>query len=724
MSDFNPLDAYKNGLLGCRQDLRADEEFADSVLRHGGNPDGAAVASEWEFADAGRGKLTMLFPVVDKIFPGSFPGPTQLTGDCFPAGTLVRMSDGSEKPIESVSVGERVVSHTGAARDVEHIIKKPYKGDLLTVSIKGYGRTVTCTPDHRIFAGGDGESFWCPADLLTDGTQVLLPRERHDKQPEVFDLQDSPRAIRFESPGRNVGPSSLQKARWLCMKHEVNRFVELDSRLGWLIGLYLAEGSCDVGANGPQRITLNLSAKETFLAEIAAGFVKEVFGVDAIVSQVPSKPSVLYVRIASAPVANLFKRLAPGNTYTKRVSPELMAALPRVKAAVLRGWFAGDGNLSHVRSSKKKWQGHDSIRATGVSVSAELIDDMLRLANSCGAFATVCRRKARKASRAASSLVLYGENVYYAFPAVSEDYCLKVGAARRGGDLGMWKPVSAVSRSAFEGEVYCLQVAEDHSFVAEGVAVHNCVARATANCLLTTIAVEINDGKPDEVTGLVEGAPELPREGVEQGAIAPESLWAWRGFDSDGWVCSKSAEVATTKGFLVRKPYPDLGIDLTRYTDKTIRLGGSRTPGAMWLAESSKYVARTATVVKGREQVRDFLAAGYAVFNCSALGFDNKRNEDGVSRQVGVWHHAQLFHGYDDRPETVRKYGRPLVCWQNSWARWNTGPRRVMGTEIDIPHGAFWALASTIDKCSCIALSSVAGWPRRKLPSYGAKGNI
>jgi hypothetical protein len=87
MSDFNPLDAYKNGLLGCRQDLRADEEFADSVLRHGGNPDGAAVAHEWEFADAGRGKLTMLFPVVDKVFPGSFPGPTQLTGDCVARAT-------------------------------------------------------------------------------------------------------------------------------------------------------------------------------------------------------------------------------------------------------------------------------------------------------------------------------------------------------------------------------------------------------------------------------------------------------------------------------------------------------------------------------------------------------------------------------------------------------------------------------------------------------------
>jgi hypothetical protein len=47
-----------------------------------------------------------------------------------------------------------------------------------------------------------------------------------------------------------------------------------------------------------------------------------------------------------------------------------------------------------------------------------------------------------------------------------------------------------------------------------------------------------------------------------------------------------------------------------------------------------------------------------------------------------------------------------------------------MGTSIDIPEGAFWALADTIDRCTCIALSSVAGWPRRKHTTFGASGNV
>ena len=252
----------------------------------------------------------------------------------------------------------------------------------------------------------------------------------------------------------------------------------------------------------------------------------------------------------------------------------------------------------------------------------------------------------------------------------------------------------------------------------------DCVSRAASNCLLTSLGMEIAQGKPDEVTGKIEGPPELPAAGVENGVVSSESLWAWRGYDSDGWVCSEAAKVASEIGFLVRRPYPSLKIDLTNYTEETIRLGGSKRPGDAWLAESRQHVARTATFVRGREQVRDFIAAGFCVFNCSSLGFDNKRNEDGVSRQVGVWHHAQHWHGYDDRPETIEKYGEPLVLWQNSWNKWNSGPRRIRGTTIDIPEGSFWALASTIDKCQCIALSSVAGWPRRQHTTFGATGNV
>jgi hypothetical protein len=723
MSDrFDPLGAYSSGLMGCGPNPRADEELVDSIIRHGGDPDGGQVAHHWEFSDKGKGKLSLLFPAIDEVFPGALPGPAQLWGDCFPAGTLVRMADGSEKPIEKIAAGEVVVSHKGIPRVVEHTFAKPYAGDLLTIRVKGGPRSVTCTPDHRIVAGGEGEEFWCEAGLLTNGTRVLLSRYSPAGVDHVFDLQDNARAVYGGLHDRCVRPASDSKVRWKYTQSDINRFVKLDSRLAWLVGLYLAEGSCDHGKYGPRRITLNLSSTETCMAEYAAETIREIFGVRATVSAVKSKPSVMYVRCSSSPVASLFAMLAPGNTYSKRVDPVFFTATRAARVAILRGWFAGDGHLKSAR--RRKSQAHDSVSATAVSVSGGLVSDMFDLANSCGIASSVTFRKPRGRSRAASNLSMYGENAIQVFPGACSEFSIKTSATKRDGRLGAWKKVSAVERVPFSGEVYCLQVAEDHSFIAEGFAVHNCVGAAAANCYLTSLAQEIKDGKPDEVTGLLEGPPDIPELGVRQGVVARESIFAWRGKSSDGWFCSAAAKAVTEKGVLVRKAYPDLGFDLTKYTNETIRLGGAKSPGSTWLAESSKNVVRSAAFVNGREQVRDFIAAGYGVFNCSSLGFSKERDENGFSRQVGVWHHAQVWTGYDDREMTIKRYGQPLVLWTNSWNAWNRGPRRILGTAIDIPPGSYWAYASTIDQCQCISLSSVAGWPRRRHTTFGAAGNI
>jgi hypothetical protein len=722
MADFDPLKAYSSGFVGCQANPRADEEFADSIIRHGGDPDGGNIAHQWEFAEAGKGKLSLLFPAIDTVFPGALPGPAQLWGDCFPAGTLVRMADGSEKPIESIQAGETVVSHRGVARRVEASFKKPYSGDLMTISVKGGPRSVTCTPDHRIVAGGEGSDFWCPAELLTEGTEVLLSRYSPDGEPITFDLQDNDRVVVGDRHPRCIQTAPEGKIRYKASHHSVNRFVTLDSRLGWLIGLYLAEGSCDKGKYGPRRITFNLSSQERSMAEYVAELIKEIFGVRPVVCSVPSKPSVLYVRVSSSPVAGLFARLAPGTTYTKRVASEVFGSNRAVRLAALRGWFAGDG---HVKSAKRrKHHHHDNVTATAVSVSRGLVSDMFDLANSCGISSSVTYRKARGRSKVATNLSMYGENAVQVFPGTWGLWDIKESASKVDGELGAWKKVSSVARAPFSGEVHCLEVAEDHSFIAEGFAVHNCVGAAAANCYLGSLAQEIVDARPDEVTGVVEGPPDIPELGVRQGVVARESIFAWRGKASDGWFCSAAAKAVTEKGVLVRKAYPDLGIDLTKYTSETIRLGGARPPSDKWLAESKQYVARTATFVNSREQVRDFLAAGYCIFNCSSMGFERTRNEDAVSRQIGVWHHAQIFSGFDDRDIVIKKYGQPLVLWTNSWGAWNTGPRTILGTSISIPPGSYWALASTIDKCQCIALSSVAGWPRRKHTTFGATGNV
>jgi hypothetical protein len=73
------------------------------------------------------------------------------------------------------------------------------------------------------------------------------------------------------------------------------------------------------------------------------------------------------------------------------------------------------------------------------------------------------------------------------------------------------------------------------------------------------------------------------------------------------------------------------------------------------------------------------------------------------------------YTGVDDRDEVKAKYGGPLVLIQNSWGEFNSGPRRIMGTNIDIPIGSFWARWSDISRRYMCAFSSVAGWPARDI---------
>jgi len=74
---------------------------------------------------------------------------------CLPAGTLVTMADGSRKPIESVRVGERVLSchpdGTFRPATVTDFHSSTARGDLIEIVMRS-GRILVSTPEHCHFA--------------------------------------------------------------------------------------------------------------------------------------------------------------------------------------------------------------------------------------------------------------------------------------------------------------------------------------------------------------------------------------------------------------------------------------------------------------------------------------------------------------------------------------------------------------------------------------------
>jgi hypothetical protein len=265
----------------------------------------------------------------------------------------------------------------------------------------------------------------------------------------------------------------------------------------------------------------------------------------------------------------------------------------------------------------------------------------------------------------------------------------------------------------------------------------DCVSHSDKNtCLLTTVC-DVVSGLPDPRTGNLEGFPEISAEGIRQGCISSEWVYWFRGSNGDGWSCDASASWRTKIGIMLRQAYPELGIDLTRYSGSLAgKYGGQKPPEAMQVVGREHVLWSTANA-DTFEESRDALANGHGLHTCGGEGISSTRDENGVSRRSGSWSHAMSWIGADDRPETHKLYGEGLVLDLNSWAKWNNGPRDIRDSaryvpaekrdawvaagivnhatgNIMIPDGSAWIRYSEFKNRQVIAFSGVQGWKPKK----------
>lgn len=669
---------YQRGLMGAFPDPQAREALEAELEE----PDGEQVAYRYNFADGRQQGLVMLW-MPAQLHWNVWPKPAQTTGDCRKAGSPVLMADGSQKAIEQVRIGERVISGLNKVRKVVDVIKKPYRRQLIRVHVKGYPWPIDATPDHLMLtypkineASGREETAWKPIGELQPGDHLLLPRGVDEDYTQVhrLDLADYyDGEIAREVVSVPVADGYIRAKN---SKSPVPRCVDLDERLAWLLGLYLAEGSMDWQNDKPLRITLNLGSHRIVHAEQAKEYITQIFGVDARVYQVPSKPTVVYVQIHNNIVASLFAKLCPGNTYNKRFSPLLMTSTRSVRLAFLRGWLDGNGHINQKN------------RLSGVTASDELARGMFHVANSCGLRVSCSFRPAYKQSREARELrfgVCTSSHVYPEFKRrLKIDKNHKILT-----ELGQAVEVVRVEEIPFQEEyVYCIGVEEDHSFISDGYAIHNCVGRAGSNIGIITIGIDASQGKPDEITGLVETFPEISATGIKSGVVAWENIYGDRGHRGQGASCDTLIRhVVKTGGIILRKDYPGV-VNLEQHTNLGIQWGGSGTPEEV-RAIGREHQIRTATQCRNWENAKDFIFRGYPLWICSGLGFSSQRDEYGFSKASGSWSHSWVVDGWDSRPEIVRHFGFELAHYNHDWGCYSAD------TEVLTEDG--WKLFSELD---------------------------
>lgn len=251
----------------------------------------------------------------------------------------------------------------------------------------------------------------------------------------------------------------------------------------------------------------------------------------------------------------------------------------------------------------------------------------------------------------------------------------------------------------------------------------DCVSWSTRNAVLGSYCNELLYG----LNADRHDAPAVSEESRLDGVISTEVFYWWRGYDGDGWSCAAAANVAISRsGMWLRRPYKDFDIDLSTYSPQMAGRWGRIPPPDVVKEFGQQTLVKTATVARTYDEVRDFLATGNCLSTCGSEAF-GERDENGMCRRSNkTWHHAIMAGACDDRPIVKEKYKtQGLVLFINSWGRYlKEGSRTILGTELLIPEGSFWAKWEDVQDRYFIALSASRGWPARKMPNWGLGGII
>jgi hypothetical protein len=96
---------------------------------------------------------------------------------CFVPGTLVTLADGTQKSIESIVVGDEVLTHTGKTQPVTYIMEREYDGTVYELGVPGQGiNPFVATEEHPIWIRrGDNAPGWVEIKDVVVGDFVYTP---------------------------------------------------------------------------------------------------------------------------------------------------------------------------------------------------------------------------------------------------------------------------------------------------------------------------------------------------------------------------------------------------------------------------------------------------------------------------------------------------------------------------------------------------------------------
>lgn len=366
---------------------------------------------------------------------------------CFTGNVRVLMATGQEKPISAVKAGDVVVDAFG---NHQRVIKTGIRtvDKLLSVKFRGTFELMNVTPDHPFLVrDGSGFGFKPISDLAVKygrlprspgyiGERARLCVYNYLPKDKVYKLLDG-----------EIKPVNRSQ------KPGIPLFIDRSPELSYLLGLYVAEGSF---SGGNVIFSFGLHERYTLAADVSR-IVQSVFGV-ACKENINENRNTCKIVASSTVLGQFLTALCGKKSHGKKTPWNGIGAYHR---EYLRGLFLGDAYIYR-----------DKFKITLDMTSFDVVTGARSILWSFGVYPNLYTVK-RKNKKQAWQAIFQGEN-YSAFMACILGETVEDRKPSYGDDEYVLSLIKAKEEIEGEFEVFNIEVDGSNTYIANGIAVHNC----------------------------------------------------------------------------------------------------------------------------------------------------------------------------------------------------------------------------------------------------------
>ena len=357
---------------------------------------------------------------------------------CFPAGTLVLTNKGYT-PIEELRCGDVVLTHKGNWKPISAIGHKQSP----TIMLKGNHYGIITTPNHPFYSAEQDQAW--------NGNGYTRTLEKIGEWTEAAQMRGKRWAVPNDISGLSIPHISRTSARQ-------NQPPVIDARLMYIIGRYLGDGWIRNGQR-PNRSEDQTWGQificaNTNKADYLEERLRDVFeGISAVKRF--SERTVDKFRVSNQPLCEWiiehFGYMAEG----KKIPAWAYCMESEMRESLLCGYLDSDG----YRHKENTWK--------ATTVSKRLAHGIRLLAETLGYSCAVYYVDVGSTTTIEGRTVNQKPQYQVVMRKEKRTTCIKHGTYN-------WYMCRSVESYSDEQTVYNITVDEDHSYVVEGLVVHNC----------------------------------------------------------------------------------------------------------------------------------------------------------------------------------------------------------------------------------------------------------